>query len=859
VVGRQSSGVTGFSRRALRDAARRYLSPWALMAVAAEAVLLVIDLAVGRSLFDSSFLLPVLALAVVENRERTSVVAGIATFLTLASGVWHSYLFQSAHLYRVAIVAAGGALSVLGAMFRARAEKAHAQMEMLARIGEIADGSTELDDALARLAETLVPGAGDLCEVVVFEDGATRRIVARLAGRTPELEQGLSARSAELARTTLDSARTGAGVLVPRLRRHHAPGLGEEDEALRSAEMCSAIYAPVRAAEETLAVLVLAVGPSGRRYGPDDLRFARTVGSRAGLAIRNARLLNELREAQQRMEAIVGSMADAVTIRDPTGRLIYANDAAMHMLGLSPSDDIAQRDPMALYNEYAVTDEQGNPLDMNDLPSVRLLAGSDPEPLILRYVPTGRGGEEQWRLLKSTPLYDRHGQLEAAVTVIEDITANKRAERRSAFLSRAGEILASSLDYQETLGNVAWLAVPEIADWCAVDLFDEHGERQQVVVAHSDPRKLELARELREREPEEMDPNQGVGYVMRTGKPLLYREVPPAMIERAARDEDHLRLLRAVQLRSVIVVPLLGTTRVLGVMTLINAESGRLFSEEDVEFVSQVAARGAVAVENARLYSERSQIAETLQHSLLPAALPEIDGWEMASLYRPASASSGAEVGGDFYDAFRTPSGWMVLIGDVTGKGVEAAAMTSLVRHGARFVSEYVADPSEVLAQLDRSLRRQPTLSLCTALCLQIDGERVTLASAGHPLPLLVGDEGVSVIGMPGSVLGAFEDGTWPMSELMLRPGEVLLLYTDGVTDTVGEGDRFGESRLLDTAEECGPLAPEGLLACLDQALNRFQVGPQADDTAALALRLAVESQGATAGGFAGEQRQARA
>lgn len=859
MAGRQSSGVMGTSQPTLRDAARRYLSRWTLAALAAEAALLVIDVAVGRSLFDSSFLLPVLALAVVENSERTSVVAGIATLLALASGVWHSYLFHSAHVYRLAIVVVGGTLSVLGAMFRSRAEQAHQQMEMLARIGEIADGGTELDDALTRLAEVLVPGAGDLCEVVVFEDEAARRVVSRLAGRAMEHGQSLGERSAEPARATLESARTGDGVLARHLQRHEGPGPGREDQALRSAEMCSAIYAPIRAAEETLAVLVLAVGPSGRRYGPDDLRFACTVGSRAGLAIRNARLLNELREAQQRMEAIVGSMADAVTIRDTTGRLIYANDAAMHMIGLSPTDDIAQRDARALYDEYAVTDEQGNPLDMSDLPSVRLLAGSDPEPLVLRYVPVERGGEEQWRLLKSTPLYDSRGQLEAAVTVIEDITANKRAERRSAFLSRVGEILASSLDYQETLGNVAWLAVPEIADWCAVDLFDERGERQQVVVAHSDPSKLELARALREREPTELDPNQGVGYVMRTGKPLLYREIPTAMIEQAARDDEHLRLLRAVQLRSAVVVPLMGTTRVLGVMTLVNSESGRLFSDDDVDFAGQVAARASVAVENARLYSERSQIAETLQHSLLPDALPEIDGWEMASLYRPASASSGAEVGGDFYDAFRTPSGWIVLIGDVTGKGVEAAAMTSLVRHGARFVSEYVPDPSEVLDRLDRALRRQPTLSLCTALCLRIDGDRVTLASAGHPLPLLVGDEGVTVLGMPGSVLGAFEDGTWPMTEFLLRPGEVLLLYTDGVTDTVGEEERFGESRLQDTAEECGPLAPEELLTCLDQALNRFQVGPQADDTAALALRLAVEPQGATSGGFAGEQRQASA
>jgi serine phosphatase RsbU (regulator of sigma subunit) len=180
----------------------------------------------------------------------------------------------------------------------------------------------------------------------------------------------------------------------------------------------------------------------------------------------------------------------------------------------------------------------------------------------------------------------------------------------------------------------------------------------------------------------------------------------------------------------------------------------------------------------------------------------------------------------------------MVLIGDVTGKGVEAAAMTALVRHGARFVGEYAPDPAEVLARVDRALRQQPTLSLCTAVCLRLDGEHITVASAGHPPPLLVTDNGVHPIGRTGAVLGSFEDGEWPTTELTLAANEVLLLYTDGVTDTVGEGDRFGELRLQETVAECGPLAPQQLLKCLDTALSDFQSGAQADDTAAMALRL---------------------
>jgi serine phosphatase RsbU (regulator of sigma subunit) len=163
--------------------------------------------------------------------------------------------------------------------------------------------------------------------------------------------------------------------------------------------------------------------------------------------------------------------------------------------------------------------------------------------------------------------------------------------------------------------------------------------------------------------------------------------------------------------------------------------------------------------------------------------------------------------------------------------------MTSLVRHGARFLAQEVSEPAQILARLDATLRQQPALSICSALCLRLEGDRVSFSSAGHPLPLLITDDGVRDVGATGPVLGAFDDGEWPTHTLVLGGDELLLLYTDGVTDTVGRNGRFGEQRLRRAMAECGPLAPTELLACLEAALTRFQVGAQADDTAALALR----------------------
>jgi serine phosphatase RsbU (regulator of sigma subunit)/PAS domain-containing protein len=822
----------------VREMVARFFTRWVLAAIALDGALSLVDAAYGQSrVLTTAYLIAPLVVALVENGKRTALVAVLSTLLAIASGIWDHYLFSGTHLYRVAVVAGSGALAVTAAVLRTRAMDAKTRMELLGEIAGIADGR-DIGESLRRLADLLVPVVGDMCEIVIVEDGEVRRCASRVAGAPPGLEQRLLERPAgdellSLVRGQPDAKlvdREHGAELIP-----HTP-VGEND-ALR---MCAAIYAPVRAADRLLAILLLAVGPSGRRYGEEDLRFARTVGSRAALAIENARLVEELRGAEQRMQAIVGSLADAVTIRDISGQLVYANTAALESMGFSTLDGFRESDPEALFDRYAVTDESGAPLRMEDLPSVRLLRGEDPTPLLLRYLERA-SGEEYWRVLKATPLFDGDGKLEAAVTIIEDVSAAKRVELQTSFLSRASEILASSLDYEETLRNVAWLAVPDVADWCAVDLIDEHGRRQQVVAAHPDPAKLELAERLREFEVDPTEPPEGTREVLRTGRSELYPEITDQMLEAAARGPEHLALIRELQMRSVLIVPLRAGARITGSMTLVMAESGRRFTEENLRFAEQLATRAAVAVENSRLYTRRSQIATTLQQSLLPEALPEIAGWEIAALYRPASAAGEVEVGGDFYDAFRSEGGWIMLVGDVTGKGVEAAAMTSLVRYGARFVGEHLPDPAGILARLDEALRQQPALSLCSALCLRIDDDQITLASAGHPLPLLVTDQGVRTVGTSGPVLGAFADAEWPLEEVVLCQNDVILMYTDGVTDTVGEAGRFGEQRLEQTMVDCGPLAAEELLNCLDKALSKFQTGPQADDTAALALRLVIE------------------
>jgi serine phosphatase RsbU (regulator of sigma subunit) len=229
-------------------------------------------------------------------------------------------------------------------------------------------------------------------------------------------------------------------------------------------------------------------------------------------------------------------------------------------------------------------------------------------------------------------------------------------------------------------------------------------------------------------------------------------------------------------------------------------------------------------------------VARTLQSSLLPEALPDIPGWEVATLYRPAG--QGTEVGGDFYDFWQVDGDWHMMIGDVTGKGVGAAALTSLVRHSARAASDFDSRPAGILDRVDAALKRGPSVSICTALCLRFSEGRGTIAAGGHPLPLCLSAQGVRQVGRPGTLLGAFDQVHWPEATFAVQRGETLVAFTDGVTDTVGaNAERFGLGRLQAILDEVGDERPTVIRQRLVATLEEFQVGEQADDTAAVFMR----------------------
>jgi PAS domain S-box-containing protein len=562
-------------------------------------------------------------------------------------------------------------------------------------------------------------------------------------------------------------------------------------------------------------------------------------------------LLGRDRDGLTILPPVLDALAEAVTIRAPDDSLIYANRAALARLGMSTLAELQTADPRALMADYETTAADGEPLSMQDLPSVRLLRGEDPEPLLMRTV-NRASGEEHWVVLKATAIRDRDGGVLAATTIIEDVTEQHRASQRLQLLAQAATILASSLDYQQTLRNVAGLAVPQLADWCGVDLFDAAGRRESVAVAHKEPGKLELAEQLREYDPEQLDPERGLGKLLHTGEPQLYPLITEEMLEGAAVDDEHLRLLRSVGMRSVLLVPLATLDRVIGALTLVSAESGRGFEQGDLEFAGQIAGRAALAVEHARLYTDRTYAAETLEASLRPGRLPQIPGWDLAAEYRPA-----AEIGGDFYEVWPVGDEWIATIGDVTGKGVDAAALTALARHTAREASHADPSPSYILSRIDAALKHRDALAVCTALVLRLNQDEVTIAAGGHPLPLRLHDGTVTTAGEYGSILGALTSPSWPESTFTLTSGETLIATTDGVTDALdSNGTRFGADRLKDLLQQTDADTAESICHAVIAALADYEAVEQADDIAILTL----QHQGHTAIAAAADlssQRQA--
>jgi PAS domain S-box-containing protein len=731
-------------------------------------------------------------------------------------------------------------------------------IELLVEAGAVVASSLDLTTTMNQVAQLTVPRLADLCVIdlrnddgsitevaVAASDPAIAPALERLRARHPLDPEG----EHPVARVIRSGEPELQAQMSDALMRSFAQG-SEHARFMIEHRYHSAAVAPLLARGRTLGALsLLRVGDS-ETYERSDLELAGELARRAALAIDNARLFSEVRRVERRLEAALVNLAEAITMTDARGRMVFANQAAADLLGAGSPGELMDAAPGTIMPRFLVTDEHGRELDLESMPGRRLFAGAPHEPLLVRNVVRATG-EERWLIVRSSPVTDPDsGHVLYAVNVFENITEVKRVQLAESFMSEASRVLASSMDYGETLAQIARLAVPRIADWCAVDVLDEHGEIERVAVHHSDPGRLELAAQLdRGYRPAPDDP-LGVAEVIRSGRARIYSEIDADALAAYARDNEHLALLESIEAKAVIIVPLAAPARTLGAITLVSSDSLRRLTHNDLALAERLGRRAGTAVESARLYTERTRIAKVLEAALLPESLPEIPGVEVEALYHAAGELNDA--GGDFYDVLPYgPGRWMLVIGDVCGKGPRAAGVTALARHTLRAVAILGLRPAAMLRTLHEALRRQPAgADLCTVCLVTLEaratGASLGVALAGHPPPLVIDADGrCRKVGTPGTLLGVLDPVDINEVDVELHPGETLLLYTDGLPEAGRTGSQLDEERLFEVCAEASRDSLGGALGRIERAALTHAGGRLHDDIALLALRVVPEPAGA--------------
>jgi PAS domain S-box-containing protein len=475
------------------------------------------------------------------------------------------------------------------------------RFELLLEVERIADGAGWPGEGPDELVALIVPRVADACTLdIVDQSGEPQRLAARYEGPGgPELADYLATRRPTPEQIELTTAALRAGeARVISIDSDSLRAISHDDDEakwLHTMDLAHWVNLPLQVADQLLGSLGLGLSPA--RAAPDEqLPFLQALAERAARGFANTQLISELRRTRERLERILGVLAEAVTVHDEHGKLVYANAAAVTLLGAASVEELLAAEPGELAARFIITREDGTPVKETDLPGQRLLAGEEAPTLLTRSV-VRETGRVYWLLTKATRLDDA-GTL--AVNIIEDVTEAKTAERRQRFLAEAGEVLVSTRDYEQTLQHVAGLVVPTLADWCALDLVDEAGDLQRVALVHADPDKRRLADALHERYPPRLGTDQGLAAVLLDGRSMLVPEITDEMLEGTAREPEHLRLLLELGMRSAMLVALRVGDQTIGALSLVNSDSHRTFDETDLAFAEEVARRAAFAVDAAR-------------------------------------------------------------------------------------------------------------------------------------------------------------------------------------------------------------------------------------------------------------------
>jgi PAS domain S-box-containing protein len=543
------------------------------------------------------------------------------------------------------------------------AEAAQERLAFLAEASAILSSSLDYETTLDNVARLVVGGLADLCSIDMVEDGLVRRVA--LAHVDPKKQRVFEAmdplyrpdpksRHPVLRVTKTRRSELVNGVSDGTLRE--AARDEKHLKALLSLGVRSAMVVPLVAGRRTLGAVTVVSTRPGRSYDVADLALAEELARRAALAIENARLFRETESARQaaeqaanrtaRLQAVTAALSEALTPSEVGEKVIDAAMAEMEgrsgiVVMLAPGDRLQivvmkgeSKEHKRSWEEFAESPppsileaiRRGGPFFahsreelLKEYPSLTSFSGLPDRSfacvpltiegrvtggLVLRFANRTFSAEEREFILA---LAGQCAQaLERARLYEAEVKARAVAEearQRVEFLAATSPVfLSGSVDYQGALRRLAELIVPRFADWCAIDLLDAEGSLQRVIVLHDDPAKRELATQLQQRYPEQVQTQSGPQNVIRTGRPEIYPTISDEMLEAAAQDADHLRTLRGLGLKSAICAPLKARGKTLGAISFVTAESNRQYSGEDLDFVEELCNRAALAIDNASLY-----------------------------------------------------------------------------------------------------------------------------------------------------------------------------------------------------------------------------------------------------------------
>lgn len=407
----------------------------------------------------------------------------------------------------------------------------------------------------------------------------------------------------------------------------------------------------------------------------------------------------------------------------------------------------------------------------------------------------------------------------------------------------AGGVFDRSLDPGHTMRAIADMTVPRLASMCVIDLLREDGTPGEML-AVAEPKEAATKLEaLRARHPLELDGEHPVARALRSREPVVAHDLSDEhTLELIAPDTSSREFLASSSYHSAVVMPLIARNRPLGALSLFYPNDGRLRDPEHLTLMRDLADRAATALDNANMYAARTHLARTLQRSLLPETLPVLDRLVLSSAYHPVG--EGNEVGGDFYDVFTTPLGCWLVVGDVCGKGPEAAAVTALVRHSIRAFAFVRSSPSQVLGavnevMLGHALAQRFATVVVARLDLAFEPARAVIAAAGHPPPVLLDANGSTHCpNLRGMMLGVRSGSNVCDLELSLDPGSTLVLYTDGLLDAGAPRRGLTPRELCRLLAHHAGAAPHSIVQQLERLALSSGAGRLRDDVAIVAARV---------------------